>query len=133
ILARDIRFAPYIQDVRNYVSPFNDSCYPHKELRKILKSIGFEVCHCSLRETTYSSKDTSNFISNIAYIYKYIYKMPHDLKEEFKNEYTRKFEEKMITYKTIQNNQTQTFMLDLYKLLIVYARKVLEFFFQIMW
>lgn len=43
ILARDIRFAPYIQDVRNYVSPFNDSCYPHKELRKILKSIGFAI------------------------------------------------------------------------------------------
>ncbi|XP_070150520.1 juvenile hormone acid O-methyltransferase-like [Polyergus mexicanus] len=124
ILARDIRFAPYIQDIRKYVSPFNDSCCPRKELRKILKSIGFEVCHCSLRETTYSSKDSNNFIYSIISIYPFLDKMPHNLKEEFKNEYVRKFAEKKITYNTIQNNQKQTFILDIYKLLIVYARKV---------
>ncbi|KAL6430555.1 hypothetical protein ACFW04_007855 [Cataglyphis niger] len=66
ILAQDIRFAPYIQDSRKYVSPFNDSCCPRKELRNILKSIGFEVCHCSLRETTHSSKDFfNNFICKL--------------------------------------------------------------------
>ncbi|XP_050458199.1 juvenile hormone acid O-methyltransferase-like isoform X1 [Cataglyphis hispanica] len=123
ILARDIRFAPYIQDIRNYVSPFNDSCCPRKELRKILKSIGFEVFHCSLRETTYSSKDFNNFISSIISIYPFFDKMPRDVQEEFKNEYIRKFVERKCTYKTIQNNQKQTIMLDLYKLLIVYARK----------
>ncbi|XP_029679526.1 juvenile hormone acid O-methyltransferase-like isoform X2 [Formica exsecta] len=124
ILVRDIRFAPYIQDVRNYVSPFNDSSCPRKELRKILENIGFQVCHCSLREMTYSfRKDSSNFISSVISIYPFFDKMPHDLQEEFKNEYTRKFMEIKITYKTIQNNQEQILMLDLYKLLIVYARK----------
>ncbi|XP_070166753.1 juvenile hormone acid O-methyltransferase-like isoform X2 [Polyergus mexicanus] len=123
ILAQDIRFAPYIQDVKNYVSPFNDSNCPRKELKEILKSIGFKVCHCSLREITYSFKDPSNVICSIFSIYPFVDKMPHDLQEEFKNEYTRKFVEKKVTYKTIQNNQEQILMLDLYKLLIVYAQK----------
>ncbi|XP_029658633.1 juvenile hormone acid O-methyltransferase-like [Formica exsecta] len=123
ILAQDIRFAPYIQDIRNYVSPFNDSSCPRKELRKILESIGFKVCHCSLREMTYSFKDSSNLISSILSIYPFFDKMPHDLQEEFKNEYTRKFVERKITYKTIQNNQEQILMLDLHKLLIVHAQK----------
>ncbi|XP_070163058.1 juvenile hormone acid O-methyltransferase-like [Polyergus mexicanus] len=124
ILAQDVRFAPYIQDVRKYVSPFNDSSNPRKQLREILKTIGFEICQCSLREMTYFSKDFSNFISSIISVYTFLDNMPHDLKEEFKNEYTRKFVERKITYKTIQDNQTQTVMLDPYKLLIVYARKI---------
>lgn len=87
IMAGDIRFASYIQvnfiilmfhqlcsykrliitfmftqDVKKYVSPFNDSAQPRKELRKLLKNIGFEVHHCSLRETTYSSKNSNHFL-----------------------------------------------------------------------
>lgn len=49
--------------------------------------------------------------------------MSHDRKEEFKKEFTREFEERKITYKTIQNNQEQTFVLDLYKILIVNCTK----------
>ncbi|CAL1687505.1 unnamed protein product [Lasius platythorax] len=124
IMARDIRFAPYIQDVKKYVSPFNDSPQPRKELRKLLKNIGFEVHHCSLRETTYSSKNSNHFLSSIISIYPFLDKMPHDRKEEFKNEFTREFEKRKITYKTIQNNQEQRFVLDLYKILIVNAQKV---------
>lgn len=50
--------------------------------------------------------------------------MPHDLKEEFKNKITRKFEERKITYQPMQNNQEETFVLNLCKILIVYAQKI---------
>jgi juvenile hormone acid methyltransferase len=123
IMAQDFRFAQYIQDVKKYISPFNDSAQPRKELRTLLKNIGFEVHHCSLRETTYSSKNSNHFLSSIISIYPFLDKMSHDQKEEFKKEFTREFEERKITYKTIQNNQEQTFVLDLYKILIVNAQK----------
>ncbi|XP_025269749.1 juvenile hormone acid O-methyltransferase [Camponotus floridanus] len=124
ILAQDIRFASYIQDVRNYISPFNDSITPHKELRKLLKSIGFDVCHCSLREVTYSSQNMQNFLSSILAIYPFLDKLPHDQKEEFRNEFIREFMKRKFACKTIQNNQEQTNFIDLYKILIVYARKI---------
>ncbi|XP_072747976.1 juvenile hormone acid O-methyltransferase-like [Anoplolepis gracilipes] len=100
ILGHDSRFAPYIQDVRKYISPFNDSACLRKELRKLLRSIGFEIYHCSLRETTYSSKNANNFISSIMSIYPFLEKMPHNLKEEFQNEYKREFVKRKATYKT---------------------------------
>ncbi|XP_025269751.1 juvenile hormone acid O-methyltransferase-like [Camponotus floridanus] len=123
-LAQDIRFAPYIQDVKNYVPPFNDLITPHKKLRKLLKSIGFDVCHCSLREVTYSSQNMQNFLYSILAIYPFLDKLPHDQKEEFRNEFTREFMKRKLTCKTIQNNQEQTNFIDLYKILIVYARKI---------
>ncbi|EFN68634.1 Trans-aconitate 2-methyltransferase [Camponotus floridanus] len=124
IFAEDIRFASYIQDVRNYISPFNDSVSPCTELRKVLKSIGFDFCHCSLREKTYSSKNMQNFLSSILAIYPFLDKLPHDQKEEFRNEFIREFMKRKFACKTIQNNQEQTNFIDLYTILIVYARKI---------
>ncbi|XP_050463223.1 juvenile hormone acid O-methyltransferase-like [Cataglyphis hispanica] len=90
-LLRDIRFAPYIHDIKNYTAPYNNSSYPHKELKNILKNIGFKVCHCSLRETAYSSKDSGNFISSILSVCSFLNKMPHHLIEEYKNKLTCEF------------------------------------------
>ncbi|XP_029173012.1 juvenile hormone acid O-methyltransferase-like [Nylanderia fulva] len=61
IMAQDSRFKPYIPNVNKYVSPFNDSAEPRNKLRKLLEKLGFKIHHCSLRETTYSSKNSSNF------------------------------------------------------------------------
>ncbi|XP_072747973.1 juvenile hormone acid O-methyltransferase-like [Anoplolepis gracilipes] len=125
ILAQDNCFASYIQDVRKYISPFNDSACPRKELRKLLKSIGFEIYHCSLREMTYSSKDVNNFLFSIMSMYSFLDKMSYNQKEEFQNKFIHEFVKRQITYKTIHNNQEQTLILNLQKILIVYARKIL--------
>ncbi|XP_072747975.1 juvenile hormone acid O-methyltransferase-like [Anoplolepis gracilipes] len=122
ILAQDSRFAPYIQDVRKYISPFNDSNHPCKELRKLLENIGFEIYQCSLRQEIYSSKDSNHFLSSIMSIYSFLDEMPPNRKEEFQTEFTCEFMKKKIIYKTIHNNQT--LVLDLYKNFIVYARKM---------
>jgi len=47
--------------------------------------------------------------------------MPHDVMEEFKNVFTYEYMKRKINYKSVCNDQELT--LDLYKGLIVYARK----------
>jgi len=65
-------------------------------------------------------------IASIISIYPFLDKMPHDQIEEFKSEFTREFMKRKLACKTIQNNQEQTNFIDLYKILIVYAEKVVH-------
>ncbi|XP_067214415.1 juvenile hormone acid O-methyltransferase-like [Linepithema humile] len=125
LMAQDIHFASYMEDVKRCISPYFYSKNPRKEVKESLKNIGFEVSHCSHREATFSAKDSNKFLSGIMSISAFLDKMPHNLAKEFKDNYAREYMKRKIKYTSICNNQEQTFVLDVYKVLIVYARKVI--------
>lgn len=47
----------FSQHPSNFMLPFSDSFQPHKEMKGLFKSVGFNVLHCSYRERTYSAQD----------------------------------------------------------------------------
>lgn len=51
-------------------------------------------------------------------------KMPHDLANKFKHKFADEYTKRKISYTTVHNNQEQTFVLDVYKVLVIHARKV---------
>ncbi|XP_067212840.1 juvenile hormone acid O-methyltransferase-like [Linepithema humile] len=125
LMAQNNYFAPYMEDVQRYVSPYLYSKNPRKEVKELVKSIGFKVYHCSHRDVTFSSKDSDNFLSAIMSIPAFLDKMPHDLIKEFKHNYAREYMKRKISYTSICDNQEQKFILDIHKVVIVYARKVI--------
>lgn len=50
-------------------------------------------------------------------------KMPEDLAESFKNDFIREYMKRKIVYEAHHCNENCTFVLDLYTLLVVSARK----------
>ncbi|XP_012227039.1 juvenile hormone acid O-methyltransferase-like [Linepithema humile] len=122
VLAKDDRYSSYIGDVKNYVSPYHNSKRPHKELKDLLGNIGFEVQHSSTREAV-CSIDTKKFLTSIKSFISFSDNMPEDLAEEFKNDYIREYMERKIVYDAHHDCKNCTFVIDLYKLLVVSARK----------
>ncbi|XP_011878407.1 PREDICTED: NADH dehydrogenase [ubiquinone] 1 alpha subcomplex assembly factor 5-like [Vollenhovia emeryi] len=120
MLVQDIRFASYVLDSMKNISPFQESTNARKDLKELLKRVGFTVLHCSLREASYSENKLQNFLNSIISILKFREDMPQDLKEEFKNTLIYEYTKRKINYKSI-NGQELT--LDLYTGLVAYAQK----------
>lgn len=52
----------FTKDKRRLVSPFQYSTEPQRELKNMLRDVGFDVLHCSHRETTYLHVDSHAFL-----------------------------------------------------------------------
>ncbi|XP_011136977.1 juvenile hormone acid O-methyltransferase-like [Harpegnathos saltator] len=121
-LSQNIRYAPYIMDIKKLISPFHHSTRPQKELKDMLRSIGFHVPHCSQRETSYLHVNSHQFLNSImAFIS--LLNMPQDVKTEFWEEVKNEYMQKKIIFKRQQNDEDQTVILDMYRVLLVYAEK----------
>ncbi|KAL0134151.1 hypothetical protein PUN28_001178 [Cardiocondyla obscurior] len=119
---QDNRFAPYIKDVNiSPVWPFQDSVNPNRELKGLLKEIGFKIDHCSHRNVYHFDDNSDQFLSSILAFLEFIDNIPHDQKEIFKKEIARKFTETQISFKRSSDNKTV--ILNVYNLLIAFAKK----------
>ncbi|XP_018347583.1 PREDICTED: juvenile hormone acid O-methyltransferase-like [Trachymyrmex septentrionalis] len=58
----DVRFAPYIKDVKKYTWPLRNSINPRKQLKELLQTLGFTVVHCSHRDIFHHDTNTDGFI-----------------------------------------------------------------------
>ncbi|XP_018347581.1 PREDICTED: juvenile hormone acid O-methyltransferase-like [Trachymyrmex septentrionalis] len=123
ILARNTRFASYVPETMKNISPYHESKNPLKELKELLKSIGFTIHHCSLREGSYGNKKSEQFVNSILSILTFLDNMPNVLRNDFKNIFRHEYMRRLINYKSIHNNEEHT--LDLYKELIIYAQKII--------
>ncbi|EFN75088.1 hypothetical protein EAI_08269 [Harpegnathos saltator] len=64
-LSQDVRYKSYIKHINHFIPPFYNSLQPQKELKTLLKSIGFNVLHCSYRERTYLAEDAQHKFSRM--------------------------------------------------------------------
>lgn len=60
-----------MQDYDKYISPFQKSLYPEKELKQILKNIGFEVELCKRETRTFVYEDLITWRSMYLFISEY--------------------------------------------------------------
>ncbi|XP_032666105.1 juvenile hormone acid O-methyltransferase-like [Odontomachus brunneus] len=122
-MSKDIRYSPYMKDKEKFIPPFYNSIYPEKELKTLLKNIGFKVHHCSLRERTYSIQIAQKLPHKImAFAQIFMENMPCDLKEQFKDEFIQEHERRRLYYKQL-HNQEERIVSDLHEILVVYAKK----------
>ncbi|XP_032670640.1 juvenile hormone acid O-methyltransferase-like [Odontomachus brunneus] len=123
-LSQDIRYKPYITHVKNFIPPFYDSIQANKELKALLKSIGFNVLHCSHRERTYCAQDIQEYPTLIlAFVTQFLKNMPHDRMEQFKDEFTREYKKRRFFHKQMRT-QKERIASDLHEILVVYAKKI---------
>ncbi|XP_018045493.1 PREDICTED: juvenile hormone acid O-methyltransferase-like [Atta colombica] len=123
-IAKDSRFAPYLQNPNKYISPFYNSVLPNENLKDLLESVGFSIQHCSLREIDFSEIDADIFLSSIMSICSFLDTMPLKQKEEFIVEFQRDYKNyKNKLYGDNNGDDKKASILDIHKLLIAYARK----------
>ncbi|XP_014484097.1 PREDICTED: juvenile hormone acid O-methyltransferase-like, partial [Dinoponera quadriceps] len=122
-LSQNPSYASYIPDKKRLVSPFQYSTNPQKELRKIVRDVGFHILHCSHRETTTMHIDSHKFLSMIMSFMSFLDYMPQKLKTEFNEEFENEYMKRKVIFKRRQHNEEQTIILDMYRVLIVYAQK----------
>ncbi|KAG7197701.1 hypothetical protein KM043_014461 [Ampulex compressa] len=77
------RYRPYMQDVHCFIPPFHQCNNSQAELQKILEEIGFEVQHCSQRETNFVFQNTEVLQNHLHAINPFISRLPEHLKAEF--------------------------------------------------
>ncbi|XP_032684967.1 juvenile hormone acid O-methyltransferase-like [Odontomachus brunneus] len=122
-ISQNPRYASYIPDKKRLVSPFQYSTEPQKELKNMLKSVGFDVLHCSHRETTYLHVNSHTFLPAIMSFISFLDNMPKNLKTDFYEEFKSEYMQRKVIFKRRQNNEEQTVILDMYRVLVLYAKK----------
>ncbi|XP_032688155.1 juvenile hormone acid O-methyltransferase-like [Odontomachus brunneus] len=122
-LSQDNRYTSYIKHANNFIPIFHNSGHPHKELKALLKNIGFNVHHCSHRERTYSAHDAQKLPEMIlSFLTQFLEDMPHDRMAELKDEFTQEYTRRRFFHKR-RPNQNEKVASDLHEILIVYAQK----------
>ncbi|KAL6257241.1 hypothetical protein P5V15_012168 [Pogonomyrmex californicus] len=124
IMAKNIRFAPYMQNAMNFISPFRNIVLPIEKLKDIIQSIGFRIYHCSLQDMDIADIDIDTFLTSVLSISSFLDVMPPNLREEFKTDYIREYKQ----YKTNlhineQYDNEKDSSIDLHKFLLAYAQK----------
>lgn len=120
MLSRDIRYASYMRDAPK---PNNSSTNPRKELKDLFIDVGFKVHHCSHRVGITKDKDHSEFLTSVKSCTPMPREMPYEQATQFWEDLKREFLKRKFHYEEMRNNEKQTVLLDLYKMLVVYASK----------
>ncbi|KYQ55992.1 hypothetical protein ALC60_05108 [Trachymyrmex zeteki] len=120
IMAENKRFASYLY---KYIAPFPNTDRPQTELKELLRSIGFIICHYSNREmiNIIENKKPHDFLPDIMSAFSFLHEMPSDRAENFKMEFIREYSK--ITEGKYMCNSGKPLIVDIYKVHIAYARK----------
>ncbi|XP_032688166.1 juvenile hormone acid O-methyltransferase-like [Odontomachus brunneus] len=122
-LKKDNRYTSYMKHANNFIPVFHDSKHPHKDLKALLRSVRFNVHHCSHRERTFSAHDAQKIPEMIlSFITQFFEDMPHDRIAELEDEFTQKYMNRRFFHKR-GSNQNEKIASDLHEILIVYAQK----------
>ncbi|XP_032677374.1 juvenile hormone acid O-methyltransferase-like isoform X2 [Odontomachus brunneus] len=122
-LSQDDRYTSYIKHANNFIPEFHNSDHPHKDLKALFKSVGFNVHHCSHRERTYSANDAQELPEFLfSFITQFFEDMPHDRIAELKDEFTQEYTKRRFFHKR-GYNRNEKIASDLHEILIVYAEK----------
>ncbi|XP_025157387.1 juvenile hormone acid O-methyltransferase isoform X2 [Harpegnathos saltator] len=106
-LSQDVRYKSYIK----------------KELKTLLKSIGFNVLHCSHRERTLLAEDIHQFSPMIlSFVTQYLENMPHERMKQFKNDFSQEYTRRRFVYKCTRG-RNERIISDLHEILVFYAQK----------
>ncbi|XP_014475335.1 PREDICTED: juvenile hormone acid O-methyltransferase-like [Dinoponera quadriceps] len=96
---------------------------PHKELKTLLKSIGFNVLHCSQRKRSITSEDAHKLPQMLlSFVTQFLGNMPQVLVEQFKDEFTEEYMRRRFYYRQTYK-KGERILSDIDEILVVYTQK----------
>ncbi|KAH0944351.1 hypothetical protein HN011_001893, partial [Eciton burchellii] len=121
VLMNDIRFSPYMQNMHKYISPYKNAVKAHKDLKCMLKNIGFKIYHSSCRDTVHYIKNREILLDSLFSPFGWFDKTPYDRRNEFKNIFMHGYLKDNINIKLTKNNEKQ--YLEIFEKIIIYTQK----------
>ncbi|KAF5274249.1 hypothetical protein FQR65_LT04367 [Abscondita terminalis] len=138
-LSKKGRWESYMENFKNYVSPYQYSDDPGKELENILKEVGFEIHVCKVDERIYVYPNVavlkskfhcifqmrSNLIAeSVTAVSPFYNKIPEKMKEDYLTDYIKEIKRMNLVENCNNNNQERVQVP--YKLFIVYVSKKID-------
>ncbi|KAE8748067.1 juvenile hormone acid methyl transferase-like [Frankliniella occidentalis] len=120
-MARCSKWACFMEDVDQFISPYQHLDRPEEELTKHLEAAGLEVVFCQNREKTYTFKSEDALRESIAAVNPFLNKMPEMMRNEFMDDCMRMV--KKLDLIQNHNNNKDDGVSHIYSQLVVHARK----------
>ncbi|KAF5287214.1 hypothetical protein FQA39_LY15991 [Lamprigera yunnana] len=123
-LSKTGRWEVYMENFSNYVSPYQYSNNPCKDLEDILKDVGFDIQLCKVDERIYIYPNVAVLKKSVTAVSPFYNKIPEKMKEDYLSDYIQEIR-RMNLLESNQNNKQERVQVP-YKLFIVYVSKTTE-------
>ncbi|XP_048505822.1 juvenile hormone acid O-methyltransferase-like [Athalia rosae] len=121
ILATYPRYHSYVKDYNSIIPVLHSNNQPLQTLETLVKSIGFEVLHLSLRQTSHFYRTSDELKEFLISINPFITRMPPDLREDYGNDLLKEASKFMGNNKN--NNEEDYGFLQTHQMFVVYLKK----------
>ncbi|KAF2903031.1 hypothetical protein ILUMI_03149 [Ignelater luminosus] len=122
-LSKSGRWESYMENFKNYVSPYQYSSNPDKELKELLEEVGFQTQVCKVEERIYVYPNAAVLKKSVTAVSPFYNKIPENLQADYLSDYMTEVK-RLNLVETKDNNNEQRINVP-YKLFIVYASKSL--------
>lgn len=83
LLAQNLKWAPYMKDVEEFMPVYQDSTDPAREFRTILKEAGFTIRTCEATEFSYTFMNQNQLAAALKAVNPFLPRIPQDMQHEF--------------------------------------------------
>lgn len=123
-LANDPRYKEYMKDVLHVINPLYFDKTPRATFKKLLREIGFEVIHCSLRKGIGSYDVNNDRRELFQSINPFILRMPKNMQKEYLDYIVNESrKEESVLFKPSGNPIEEDTVFDVYNLFTLHLRK----------
>ncbi|CAD7079460.1 unnamed protein product [Hermetia illucens] len=120
-LSQNNKWAPFMEDVDRFISPYHHRENPAADFNELLKSTGFTTYNVKLVDKTYVYGGLNTLKRNVSAINPFLVNMSPNEREEFFEDYIKTIIHMNISQKDEDENDYK--FISSYKLLVAYARK----------
>ncbi|XP_012262171.2 juvenile hormone acid O-methyltransferase-like [Athalia rosae] len=112
-------YHPYMKDCDHFIPVFQNVNQPHKKLKTMLKDIGFDVQHCSVRETSTFYRNVDSLKTFLMAVNPFTSRLPPEVRVNYENQLLTEVLKRLIKEK----NKDDYKILSTYTLFVVYLKK----------
>ncbi|KAK5643228.1 hypothetical protein RI129_007073 [Pyrocoelia pectoralis] len=123
-LSKKGRWESYMENVKNYVSPYQYSENPDKQLEEVLIDVGFDIDVCKTEDRIYVYPNVAVLKKSITAVSPFYSQIPSKMQEDYLSDCMKEVK-KLNLFDHCDNNNQQSVQVP-YKLFVVHARKYSE-------
>ncbi|TDG45107.1 hypothetical protein AWZ03_008445 [Drosophila navojoa] len=124
VLQSDVKWASYMQDVDQFISPLHYSTDPVKQFEELLNEAGFVYKNVELRSEVFVYEGVQTLKDNVKAICPFLERIPMSQHEEFLNDFVDIVISMNLKQDAKSNAEhSQERFISPYKLIVAYARK----------
>ncbi|KAH8377540.1 hypothetical protein KR093_005879 [Drosophila rubida] len=123
VLHTNKKWAAYMQDVEQFISPLHTSSKPAEQFTQLLEEAGFLYRNVEVRSEVFVYEGVRTLKDNVKAICPFLERMPAALHEEFLDDFVNVVVSMNLQQQHIGDDQQQQRFASPYKLVVAYARK----------